>query len=157
MPRQIMFLNKQGVCLICRCLGAELPHPEILARLRREKAARHNGTINRLAFRDLAYGLSRVTGWHQLPPMTPRAALAFAKERCGSRSRPRLLCFVAHCADDPELQRRRRRRRRRLVPLLSLRVSLAHAAVRCRQAGVLNAAVPWGAAFGDLAPRSSES
>jgi hypothetical protein len=55
-----------GMCWICHCLGAELPHPEVLARLRREKAARHNGSLNRLALRDMQLSFNRVFGIHQV-------------------------------------------------------------------------------------------
>ena len=36
-----------GLCVVCRLLGAEKPHPYILKRLRAEKGTKHNGRLNR--------------------------------------------------------------------------------------------------------------
>jgi hypothetical protein len=77
-----MFLSKDDLCVLCYCLGAELPHPEIIARLKREKAARHNHSLNRLSCGDLKISISRLLGVHQLPPMTRRTALLLCRDGC---------------------------------------------------------------------------
>jgi hypothetical protein len=77
-----MFLDRNDLCAVCKCLGAELPHPEIIARLKREKASRHNHSLNRLSCRDLKESISRAMGIHQLPPMTRRTALLLCRDGC---------------------------------------------------------------------------
>ena len=61
-----MFLDKNDLCVICRFLGAELPHPEIVARLKREKASRHNHSLNRLSCKDFKTSVLRLVGIHQV-------------------------------------------------------------------------------------------
>lgn len=69
--RKMAFLSKHkdttDLCLICRCLGAEMPHPEIVARLRREKAAQQNNqNLMRRVFKDIRTNVLKVLGIHQV-------------------------------------------------------------------------------------------
>lgn len=61
-----LFIECAGVCLICRLLGAELPHPNLAVRLRTEKGTRHNDSLNRTAVGEMRTSVLRLTGIHQV-------------------------------------------------------------------------------------------
>mmetsp|Transcript_11281 Transcript_11281/g.26508 ORF Transcript_11281/g.26508 Transcript_11281/m.26508 type:complete len:389 (+) Transcript_11281:606-1772(+) len=74
--RKNAFLSRDRMCLVCRALGSPLPHPEIIARLDAEKAARllKGARLMKASWKEYCRWQSLRAGVAQMPPLTWRTA-----------------------------------------------------------------------------------
>jgi len=112
--RKMAFLSKKketlDLCLVCRLLGAEMPHPEVASRLRREKAAHHNQRVMQTSFKGIKTNALKVLGIHQLPPVTPRTLFLLTRDglKAGWRSLKSWAWWLASVATCGRVKRHRR-------------------------------------------------